>query len=96
MAANDEEFLIELGAAIVKRRKKLNLSQADLAYRVGMEVPSLSNIENGKTNSHILTLARIASALTIDLSLLLPSVGSHGGFLDKQGKYIPPRSKRKG
>ncbi len=96
MVANDEEFLIELGAAIAKRRKVLNLSQADLAYRVGMEIPSLSNIENGKTNPHILTLARIAAALTIDLALLLPTVGNPDGFLDKQGKYIPTRSKRKG
>lgn len=96
MAANDEAFLIELGAAVVKRRKKLGLSQADLAYRVGMEVPSLSNIENGKTNPHILTLARIAAALKIDLSLLLPSVANPGEFLDQQGKYVPARSKRKG
>jgi transcriptional regulator with XRE-family HTH domain len=96
MARNEQEFLIELGQAIAAKRKSLALSQADLAYRLGMEVPNLSVIENGKSDLRILTLARICSALNCSLSEVLPSIANTAVFLDQQGKYQPLRRKSKG
>lgn len=96
MAKNDQDYLIELGAAIAQRRRSLGLSQADLAYRLGMEVPNLSIIENGKTNPQLLTVACIAAALNCPLAELLPVVDSSTSFLEQRGKYQPLRRKSKG
>lgn len=95
MAKNDHDYLVELGAAIAQRRRSLGLSQADLAYRLGMEVPNLSVLENGKTNPQLLTVARIASALNCALAELLPAIDSHSSFLEQRGKYQPLRRKSK-
>ncbi len=96
MATNDYDYLVELGAAIAQRRRSMGLSQTDLAYRMGMEVPNLSIIENGKTNPQLLTLVSIAAALNCGLAELLPSVESFSGFLEERGKYQPLRRKSKG
>jgi transcriptional regulator with XRE-family HTH domain len=96
MAKNDQDYLVELGAAIAQRRRSLGLSQADLAYRLDMEVPNLSIIENGRTNPQLLTVARIAAALSCSLAELLPIVDSHSNFLEQRGKYQPLRRKSKG
>ena len=59
MPKNDKEYLEELGKNIRAKRKKLKMSQADLAYKVGMDVPNLSVIENGKSNPQILTQGKV-------------------------------------
>jgi transcriptional regulator with XRE-family HTH domain len=94
MPMNDGEYLQKLGAAIVKRRKELGLSQADLAYRIDMDVPNLSIIENGKTNPHILTLVRLSAALDVNLSDLLPKITNLNAFLEQTPTYSPIRRKK--
>ena len=91
---SDGEYLQKLGAAIVKRRKELGLSQADLAYRIDMDVPNLSIIENGKTNPHILTLVRLSAALDVNLSDLLPKITNLNAFLEQTPTYSPIRRKK--
>ncbi len=91
---SDGEYLQKLGAAIVKRRKELGLSQADLAYRIDMDVPNLSIIENGKTNPHILTLVRLSAALDANLSDLLPKITNLNMFLEQTPTYSPIRRKK--
>lgn len=95
MAVNDAEFLSEMGKAIARKRKSLNLSQADLAYRAGMEVPNLSVIENGKSNPTILTLVRLCAALNMNLADLLPLIANPLIFLDQPSSYEPARRKKK-
>jgi transcriptional regulator with XRE-family HTH domain len=95
MVENDRDYLESLGRAIVAKRKALGLSQADLAYRVGMEVSNLSVIENGKSNPQMLTLVSISSALDCDLSALLPAIDDRRAFLEQRGKYRPLRRKDK-
>lgn len=93
MALNDVEYLEKLGSAIAARRKMLRLSQADLAYRAGMEVPNLSVIENGKSNPTLLTLVRICAALNTNLAELLPTLANPQVFLDRPSVYKPIRRK---
>jgi len=39
-----------------------------VSFKIGMEPSNLSVIENGRSNPQILTCARIASALSVELS----------------------------
>ncbi len=95
MSMNDQEYINYVGKAIVQRRKALGLSQADLAYRVNMEVPNLSVIENGKSNPQVLTLLKISSALDSNLSEFLPTLSKPRQFLEQPSAYVPQRRKKK-
>jgi len=64
----DEALLKLIGNRIRELRKERNLSLRDVAFRIGMEPSNLSVIENGRSNPQILTYARIASALSVELS----------------------------
>lgn len=94
MIGSDEEYLFLLGAAIAERRRSQAWTQSDLAYRIGMEVPNLSVIENGKSNPQILTLARIASALECELHELIPNIKSFSKFIDSPARYTPRKHKK--
>lgn len=63
---------LEIGQKIKTKRIALNLSQQELAYKLGMYKVNISNIENGKRNLTVTTLNRIAKAL--DSNLLIDIV----------------------
>ncbi len=56
---------------ILLRRSELNLSQMELAKRVGTRQPAISRLERGDGNININTLRRIADALDADLDISL-------------------------
>jgi transcriptional regulator with XRE-family HTH domain len=91
----DQEYLVRLGQAIKERRKELRMSQADLAFRIGLEVPNLSVIENGKSNPQVLTLVKIACALDIELGGITPGVRNFKGYLETPTAYVPRKHKTK-
>ena len=93
MIESDKDYLVLLGHNIAKRRKKLMMTQADLAYKIGMEVPNLSVIENGKSNPQILTLLRITAALQCELSEVLPLMANPDQVFELKPKYIPRKHK---
>ena len=64
----DEAFAYYFGEIIKNRRKELNLSQEDLAKRVGKKRPYISRIENGE-DIRISNLVLIANALDLSLQL---------------------------
>jgi transcriptional regulator with XRE-family HTH domain len=64
----DEALLKLIGNRIRELRKEQNLSLRDVAFKIGMEPSNLSVIENGRSNPQILTYARIASVLSVELS----------------------------
>ena len=64
----DKDFLISLGQEIAKQRKKLGLTQLDLASMVNMEKPSITRLERGRTNPTSLTLLKISKALNVPIS----------------------------
>ena len=63
----------EIGKRIVAERKRQGLRQTQLARRMGISQGSLSEIEAGKRNMKVTTIAAIALALGVDCSALLPS-----------------------
>jgi len=94
MISSDHDMLIAIGLAIRTRRKALNISQAELAYKIGMEVPNLSVIENGKSNPQILTLIKIAAALDSQLQDLLPQLSELKSYLDAPSDYKPRKHRK--
>lgn len=59
-------FLIEIGKNIVAIRKKLKVSQEELALRADMSTSYLRNIEHGIANPTFDVVLRIAKALGVD------------------------------
>ncbi|MBS4759951.1 MAG: helix-turn-helix transcriptional regulator [Clostridium sp.] len=56
-----------LGKKIKQFRKSKNLTQEELAEKINIEVPSLSNIETGKFAPSFDTLQKLSSILNIEL-----------------------------
>jgi transcriptional regulator with XRE-family HTH domain len=90
MKWTDKFYLEELGKNIAKKRKEGGMSQADLAYKIGMEVPNLSVIENGKSNPQVLTVLKISAALNVHLKEILP-VPTDPAFILKEAPVYTPR-----
>ena len=55
-----------LGKKIKQIRKSKNLTQERLAELIGLEVPSLSNIETGKFAPSVDTLQKLSDVLDVD------------------------------
>ena len=66
-----KETLQKLGIRIKEVRKKLGLSQQELAALIDYEKSHMSRLESGGTNPTYLTLMKIAGALKIPMSELL-------------------------
>lgn len=94
MKWTDKHYLEELGKNIAKKRKEGGMSQADLAYKIGMEVPNLSVIENGKSNPQILTLLKIAASLNVHLKEILPLPTDPSFILKEPSVYTPRKHER--
>ncbi len=58
---------ILLGKRIRELRKSKNLTQEQLSERIGIEIPSLSNIENGKNYPNSETIEKIAQGLGVQI-----------------------------
>ncbi|MBQ9034779.1 MAG: helix-turn-helix transcriptional regulator [Alphaproteobacteria bacterium] len=63
--------LENIGLNIRKYRKKMKLSQVDLAVEVGIDRSYLSEIENGRVNPTINILYAIADSLNVSVVNLL-------------------------
>jgi HTH-type transcriptional regulator/antitoxin HipB len=59
----------QLGAALRRRRKGLNLSQAEVGDRVGIRQATLSMLESGGADSKVSTLMDVLAALDLELVL---------------------------
>ncbi|MBX9570579.1 MAG: helix-turn-helix domain-containing protein [Candidatus Obscuribacterales bacterium] len=60
-----------LGEVIAFRRKKLNMSQEQLAEESGVDRAFISNVEKGKRNPSFGVVASIAEGLRLRLSKLV-------------------------
>ncbi len=69
-----QEFLILVGKRIREEREKRGLSQADLAYKIGKDQPSINRVEKGHSNPTIFYLKEIANGLDISLHDLLKDI----------------------
>lgn len=66
-----EILLKKVGSKIKSIRIEKNISQSELANRIGKERQSLHRVENGQTNTTIWYLHQICDALNVDMCDLL-------------------------
>lgn len=62
---------IKLGNNLKRIRAKKNLSQGDIARRLGIGHGFVCNIENGKTNPTLSTITKLAKALDVSIDKLM-------------------------
>lgn len=60
--------MVTLATNLRTIRSRAKVSQKELANRVGVSYPRISEIENGKGNPTIETLEKIAIALNVNIS----------------------------
>lgn len=61
----------KLGRNLKRIRTEKNMSQGDIARALGVDRGYISNIENGKRNPTLATIAKIAQALKVSVDELL-------------------------
>lgn len=67
----DTEFLREMGQRIMVRRKALQLTQEELAERLGVSTQMISNLELGKKAIRPENLARVCEILQVSADFIL-------------------------
>jgi transcriptional regulator with XRE-family HTH domain len=67
----DTEFLREMGQRIMVRRKALQLTQEELAERLGVSTQMISNLELGKKAIRPENLARVCEILRVSADFIL-------------------------
>lgn len=72
---NQQELYAELGRVVAARRKRLELTQTEVAAAAGMSRASLANIEVGRQNILVHQLYALATALKLDSPAKLLPVG---------------------
>ena len=68
-AAEDRANAFFTGQIIEEARKKANMTQAELAEKIGTNKSYISRVETGKTEPKVSTFYRIASALGLNVEL---------------------------
>lgn len=66
------QYLIAIGKKVREIRKSKGISMRQLSEIAPIHKSSLSEIENGKMNCHILALKKIADTLEVDVKDLIP------------------------
>lgn len=67
----EEKFQKLLGKRIEAFRKVKEMSQTDLAKKIGTQHPQIGRLERGETNATIIALMRISKALGVELKELV-------------------------
>ena len=67
-----DPMLVAVGSKISTARRKLGLSQMQLAESSGTQVSTVFSAENGAQNLSLRTLQKLADALKMDMRELLP------------------------
>lgn len=65
----EEKRLLDIAFQISEARKKKNITQVQLARKVGMPQSQIARIEGGNHNVTIGTLNRVASALNLQVKV---------------------------
>ncbi|GAB4998645.1 hypothetical protein MAHJHV65_45410 [Mycobacterium avium subsp. hominissuis] len=86
MQIDDDTIQVRLGVRIKARREKLGLSQGDLGDLSGTHRTYVNQLENGRKNVTVGTLARIASALSTTPSALTQGILDAGDEASGSGR----------
>ena len=81
---SEKVFLHNLGKEICEARKRLNMSQAELAEKADLSVTYISKIECGRRNFSAYTLARISQVLGLSSAQLLEAACEEKRILDRK------------
>lgn len=74
MDERQKEILTAFGRRVRELRRATGLSQEDFAYHADLDRTYVSGIERGHRNATVLTVYRLAAALSVQpADLLLPS-----------------------
>jgi transcriptional regulator with XRE-family HTH domain len=71
-------LFVSFGRVVRERRASLGLSQEELADRAGLHRTYVGSIERGERNPSLLNIARLALALRVKPSDLMPEVPRGG------------------
>jgi transcriptional regulator with XRE-family HTH domain len=71
MRADDRKLLRAVGRRVAELRAQNGKTQEELAVDYGASVKALQNIELGRQNLTLLTMARLARALGVEVRTLL-------------------------
>lgn len=83
--------LAALGGRISEARKRLGLTQDDLADRAGLSRPTISKIERGVQDVGIVSLHKIARVLEVEPAALLHPVDPYGLDSDQDPSHVHRR-----
>ena len=61
----------KLGKNLKRIRKEKGISQGDIVRSLGIDRAFISNIENGKTNPTLATIAKLAKAVGVSIEELI-------------------------
>ena len=75
-----------VAVAIVRYRAEHNLSQRDLAQRLGMQQPQVARLELGEVNPSMHTLMRVASRLGIEFTIDVRPAGAPARNITKSAQ----------
>lgn len=67
-------ILVQLGEAIRLERKRLGISQEELAFKADLDRSYMGGVERGERNVAVLNLCRIAKALNQSAAYILKSI----------------------
>jgi len=77
-----------LAQNIKNRRKELGISQMKLAELAGLSAPYMNDIERCQTWVSDKTLAKLAKALLLDISMLFETQSQVDANIDKKENYL--------
>ena len=85
----EKELPKTLGAAARQARKALDLTQEDVADRIGVSAEFYARIERGHSLPSVPTFARIAGALGVSADTL---IGRHLPAVAHRPSWLPPQA----
>lgn len=74
MSSSDSTVLTQVGARLRELRRKLGISQEELAERASLHRTYVGGIERGERNVAVLNLVRLAAALKVEPAELLVGI----------------------
>jgi transcriptional regulator with XRE-family HTH domain len=84
--AGEAAVAVAIGASVRRARTRSGLSTRELAHRAAVSQPFLSNIENGRSTPSVATLYKLAGALGVGTSELLPGGAEEGIEVARAGE----------
>jgi len=66
-----DRIIVNFGQNVLRRRLAKGMTQEGLAAKAGLHRSYIADIERGERNPSIISIARIAKALKVSMSLLM-------------------------